>query len=366
MHEARAPAEPADPEVRPRRRRGDGQLPPARRRRDLRHARPARAAVLAALPARRRARATSAPSTATRRARCATRNAGSRGSRPSCCATSTPTRSTSARTTTSRASEPVVLPARFPNLLVNGSQGIAVGMATNIAPHNLRRGVDAIVALIDDPTIDVERLAKHVKGPDFPTGGMIVGRTGIKDAYRSGRGRIIVRGRAHIEQLRGGKSAIIITELPYGVRKGGEGGVIEKIADLVKAGTLNEVPISDDALHDHSDKAGMRIDVELKRDAVPQVVAEQALQAHPAPDARSATTRSRSSTACRRRCRCSSSCATTSSSSERSSRAARSSSCGRPRSARTSSRLPDRARQPRRGDRADPRSCRHRRCARRA
>jgi DNA gyrase subunit A len=127
------------------------------------------------------------------------------------------------------------------------------------------------VAMIDDPSIDVERLSKHVKGPDFPTGGVVVGRAGIKDAYRSGRGRIVVRGRAHIEQLRGGKSAIIITELPYGIRKAGEGGVIEKIADLVKAGTLNEVPMSDDALQDHSDKEGMRIYVELKRDAVPQV-----------------------------------------------------------------------------------------------
>src|SRR5438067_201656 len=167
--------------------------------------------------------------------------------------------------------EPSVLPARFPNLLVNGSSGIAVGMATNIPPHNLGEVVDAINAMIDDPNIDVERLSKHVKGPDFPTGGAIVGRGGIRDAYRSGRGRVTVRGRAHIEQLRGGKSAIIITELPYGVRKAGEGGVIEKIADLVKAGTLTEVPMSDDALQDHSDKEGMRIYVELKRDAVPQV-----------------------------------------------------------------------------------------------
>jgi DNA gyrase subunit A len=167
--------------------------------------------------------------------------------------------------------EPEVLPSRFPNLLVNGSAGIAVGMATNMPPHNLREVVKGIDAMIADPEINVEKLMRHVKGPDFPTGGSIVGHSGIRDAYRTGRGRITVRGRAHIEQLRGGKSAIIVTELPYGVRKAGEGGVIEKIADLVKAGTLNEVPMSDEALQDHSDKEGMRIYVELKRDAVPQV-----------------------------------------------------------------------------------------------
>jgi DNA gyrase subunit A len=168
--------------------------------------------------------------------------------------------------------EPSVLPARFPNLLVNGSSGIAVGMATNIPPHNLGEVVDAIVAMIDDPSIDVERLSRHVKGPDFPTGGVIVGRSGIRDAYRSGRGRVVIRGRAHIEELRGGKTAIIITELPYGVRKGGEGGVIEKIADLVESKVLTEIPMTDEALQDHSDKSGMRIYVEVKRDAVPQVV----------------------------------------------------------------------------------------------
>src|ERR687897_3478713 len=117
--------------------------------------------------------------------------------------------------------EPSVLPSRFPNLLVNGSAGIAVGMATNIPPHNLSETIDAIVALIDEPDIDVERLTRHIKGPDFPTGGILLGREGIREAYRSGRGRVVMRARAHIEELRGGKSAIIVTELPYGVKKGG-------------------------------------------------------------------------------------------------------------------------------------------------
>jgi DNA gyrase subunit A len=167
--------------------------------------------------------------------------------------------------------EPHVLPARFPNLLVNGSSGIAVGMATNIPPHNLAEVVDAVIAMIEKPEIDVEGLMKDVKGPDFPTGGYIVGRGGIRDAYRTGRGRIIMRSRAHIEELRGGKNAIIVTELPYGVRKGGEGGVIEKIAELVENKVLTEIPMSDDALADHSDKDGMRIYIELKREAIPQV-----------------------------------------------------------------------------------------------
>jgi DNA gyrase subunit A len=163
--------------------------------------------------------------------------------------------------------EPSVLPARLPNLLVNGSAGIAVGMATNIAPHNLGEVINALVAMIDDPEIDVDRLMRHVKGPDFPTGGIILGREGIREAYRSGRGRIVMRARAHIEELRGGKSAIIVTELPYGVKKGGDAGVIKKIADLVGDKVLTEV--SD--LADHSDRSGMRIQIELKRDAVPQV-----------------------------------------------------------------------------------------------
>jgi DNA gyrase subunit A len=163
--------------------------------------------------------------------------------------------------------EPSVLPARFPNLLVNGSAGIAVGMATNIAPHNLGEIISALVALIDEPDIDVDRLTRHIKGPDFPTGGIILGREGIREAYRSGRGRIVMRARAHIEELRGGKSAIIVTELPYGVKKGGDTGVIKKIADLVGDKVLTEV--SD--LADHSDRTGMRIQIELKREAIPQV-----------------------------------------------------------------------------------------------
>ena len=167
--------------------------------------------------------------------------------------------------------QPSVLPSRFPNLLVNGSSGIAVGMATNMPPHHLGEVVDAIVAMIDKPDIDAEGLMKHVKGPDFPTGGYIVGRSGIRDAYRTGRGRIVMRARAHVEELRGGKNAIIVTELPYGVKKGGEGGVIEKIADLVENKVLTEIPMSDDALADHSDKDGMRIYIELKREAIPQV-----------------------------------------------------------------------------------------------
>jgi DNA gyrase subunit A len=163
--------------------------------------------------------------------------------------------------------EPSVLPSRFPNLIVNGSTGIAVGMATNMPPHHLGETIDAIIAMIDKPDIDVEGLMKHIKGPDFPTGAFIVGRSGIRDAYRTGRGRIVMRARAHIEELRGGRSAIVVSELPYGVKKGGDTGVIRKIADLVHDKVLTE--ISD--LADHSDRSGMRIQIELKRDAVPQV-----------------------------------------------------------------------------------------------
>jgi DNA gyrase subunit A len=164
--------------------------------------------------------------------------------------------------------EPSVLPSRFPNLLVNGSSGIAVGMATNIPPHNMSEVIDGILAMIEDPEINVEKLARHIKGPDFPTGGIIVGREGIREAYRSGRGRVVMRARAHVEELRGGRTAIIVSELPYGVKKGGDAGVIKKIADLVNDKVLPEIS----NLADHSDKTGMRIQIELKREAIPQVV----------------------------------------------------------------------------------------------
>ncbi len=167
--------------------------------------------------------------------------------------------------------EPVVLPARFPNLLVNGGSGIAVGMATNIPPHNLREVIGATIAYIENPSIDTEGLMKHIKGPDFPTAGTILGREGIRDAYETGRGRVRVQARCHIEPIGQGKEAIIVTELPYQVRKGaanGEGGVILKIRDLVLEKKITE--ISD--LRDESDRRGMRIVIELKRDAIPKVV----------------------------------------------------------------------------------------------
>jgi DNA gyrase subunit A len=167
-----------------------------------------------------------------------------------------------------RKQEPVVLPARFPNLLVNGSSGIAVGMATNIPPHNLREVIDATIALIEDPDVSVETLMGLVKGPDFPTGGAILGRAGIRDAYETGRGRVRVRARAHIEPLTQGKEAIIVTELPYQVKKGGDGGLIQKIADLVHDKKIPEIT----DLRDETDRHGMRLVIELKRDALPKVV----------------------------------------------------------------------------------------------
>src|SRR3954454_15204904 len=137
--------------------------------------------------------------------------------------------------------EPLVLPSRFPNLLVNGSSGIAVGMATNIPPHNLREVTDAVVAFIDDPMITLDGLMQHIKGPDFPTGGTILGLQGIRDAYETGRGRVRVQARAHIEPLSQGKESLVVTELPYAVKKGGQGGLIEKIADLVHEKMISEI-----------------------------------------------------------------------------------------------------------------------------
>ncbi len=161
--------------------------------------------------------------------------------------------------------EPKVLPARFPNLLVNGSDGIAVGMATKIPPHNLGEVVDATVALIDDPELADEKLLEHIQGPDFPTGGIIVGHSGLRDAILTGRGSVRVQARAHTEQIKGNRTQIVVTEIPYQVNKS---YLLQKIADLVKERKLND--ISD--LRDESDRNGMRIVVELKREAVPKVV----------------------------------------------------------------------------------------------
>ena len=161
--------------------------------------------------------------------------------------------------------EPHVLPSRFPNLLCNGSTGIAVGMATNIPPHNLREVVDGCIALIDDPEIDLAGLMDYIKGPDFPTGGIIMGRSGIRAAYATGRGKITLRGRAEIEEKKNGRYQIVITEIPYMVNKA---RMIENIADLVKEKRIEG--ISD--LNDESNRHGMRVVVELKKEANPQVV----------------------------------------------------------------------------------------------
>ena len=161
--------------------------------------------------------------------------------------------------------EPVVLPSRVPNLLVNGSSGIAVGMATNIPPHNLGEIVDACVAKIDDPALTSDGLMRYVRGPDFPTAGVIVGRQGIADAYRTGRGRVVVRGRAHNEPLKHGRNAIVFTELPYQVNKA---ELVKKIAELANDRVIAEV--SD--VRDESGRDGLRVVIELRRDAVPLVV----------------------------------------------------------------------------------------------
>ena len=171
-----------------------------------------------------------------------------------------------------RKQEPTVLPARFPNLLVNGSSGIAVGMATNIPPHNLREVINAVVAFIADPAIDTAGLMAHMPGPDFPTGGIILGRQGILDAYETGRGKVRVRGKAHTEDIGRGREAIIVTELPYAVKKGGDGGLVKKIAELVHDKKITGIA----DLEDHSsERGGMRIVITLKRDEIPEVALNQ-------------------------------------------------------------------------------------------
>ncbi|MGB5895050.1 MAG: DNA gyrase subunit A [Ignavibacteriaceae bacterium] len=164
--------------------------------------------------------------------------------------------------------EPTVLPSYLPNLLVNGATGIAVGMATNIPPHNLNEVIDGIIALIKNPQLTNEKLMKHVIAPDFPTAGIIYGYEGVKSAYTTGRGRIVVRARANIETLKNSRENIIITELPYQVNKA---NLIEKIADLVRTGKITEIS----NLRDESDRDGMRVVIELKRDAQPAVVLNQ-------------------------------------------------------------------------------------------
>ncbi|MGQ3214333.1 MAG: DNA gyrase subunit A [Shinella sp.] len=165
-------------------------------------------------------------------------------------------------------SEPVVMPAKFPNLLVNGAGGIAVGMATNIPPHNLTEVINGCIALIENPAIELLDLMQHIPGPDFPTGALILGRAGIRQAYETGRGSVIMRGRAHIEPMRGDREQIIVTEVPFQVNKS---SMIEKMAELVRDKRIEG--ISD--LRDESDRQGYRVVIELKRDANAEVILNQ-------------------------------------------------------------------------------------------
>lgn len=167
-----------------------------------------------------------------------------------------------------RLKEPVVLPSRFPNLLVNGSSGIAVGMATNIPPHNLGETIDAVCTLIDNPDIEVADLMECMPGPDFPTGGIIMGRSGIRAAYATGKGKITVRAKTEIVEAKNGRFKIIVTELPYQVNKA---RLIEHIADLVKEKKMEGIS----NIEDHSDRQGMHIEIDVKRDASPQIVLNQ-------------------------------------------------------------------------------------------
>jgi len=167
-----------------------------------------------------------------------------------------------------REREPVVLPAKFPNLLVNGAGGIAVGMATNIPPHNLGEVIDACIALIDDPALGLDELMAIIPGPDFPTGGIILGKVGIRGAYQLGRGSIIMRGKSSIETIRKEREAIVITEIPYQVNKA---AMVERIAELVREKKIDGIA----DLRDESDREGYRVVIELRRDAVPDVVLNQ-------------------------------------------------------------------------------------------
>ena len=167
-----------------------------------------------------------------------------------------------------RLQEPVVLPSRFPNLLVNGSTGIAVGMATNIPPHNLGEVIDGVCCLLDNPNASLEQLMSHIKGPDFPTGGIIMGRSGVRAAYATGRGKIILRAKTHIEEMKNGRERIVVTEIPYMVNKA---RLIERIAELVKEKKIDQISY----IRDESSRKGMKIVIELKRDANAQIVLNQ-------------------------------------------------------------------------------------------
>src|SRR5947207_8101491 len=167
-----------------------------------------------------------------------------------------------------REREPVVLPAKFPNLLVNCSGGIAVGTATNIPPHNLGEVVDACVALIDDPALGIDDLINIVPGPDFPTGGIILGRQGIRSAYHTGRGSIIMRGKVSIETLRGDREAIIVTEIPYQVNKA---AMVERIGELWREKRIDGIA----ALRDESDRDGYRVVIEIKKESIAEIVLNQ-------------------------------------------------------------------------------------------
>ena len=169
-----------------------------------------------------------------------------------------------------KSKEPTVLPARWPNLLVNGAGGIAVGMATNIPTHNLSEVIDACVAYLENPEITIDQLIEHVPGPDFPTGGIIMGRNGIREAYHTGRGSIVMRGRTHIEEMRD-REAIIVTEVPYQVNKS---RMIARMAEVVKEKLIDGIS----AIRDESNREGVRVVIELKRDAMSDVVLNQLFQ----------------------------------------------------------------------------------------